>query len=219
AVQQVIAHPDRPCPYLGEELTEALETARCGVLVTFDDAPGSGAELDSLAAPTEAGLPFLALIVPPVGSVGSRRSDRYDVIEMGPLNHDELTELLQRAHNGADAAQLAQLSGGWPWIAAALADTEAARWPEVMVSLGARVLGCLTGSERRYVTAVANLGPGPVQVAMVARALGDTTRFSSESSALVGVRDALTAKGVLYQPDPLTVDLAVAGAALVLTRR
>ncbi|MFN0025600.1 MAG: hypothetical protein ACKV2O_00250, partial [Acidimicrobiales bacterium] len=42
AVQQVIAHPDRPCPYLGEELTEALETARCGVLVTFDDAPGSG---------------------------------------------------------------------------------------------------------------------------------------------------------------------------------
>ena len=216
AVQLAMAEPGHPFPNLGADLTEALETARCGLLLTLDDAPAPWSDLESLAAPTEAGLPFLAVIATPPGF---RASSRFDPIELGPLEQCELAELLDRSHNGGSVQELARASGGWPWIAAALADAQTARWPDVTASLGSQLLGSLSGPEARYVSAVAALESGPVELTKVARALGDTTRFSSESSALAGVRDALTTKGLLYQPDPSTVDLAVAGMRLVLARR
>lgn len=219
AVQLAMAEPGHPFPNLGADLTEALEAARCGLLLTLDDAPAPWSDLESLAAPTEAGLPFLAVIAIPPGFPTSSRFDRFDRFELGPLEQCELAELLDRSHNGASVQELTRASGGWPWIAAALADAPPARWPDVTASLGRQLLGSLSGTEARYVSAVATLESGPVELTKVARALGDTTRFSSESSALAGVRDALTTKGLVYQPDPSTVDLAVAGMRLVLARR
>lgn len=221
AAQLAMAEPQEPFPNLGAELTEALESTRCGVLVTLDDAPASGSDLESLAAPTETGLPFLAVIATPAGFPPS---SRFDAIELGPLEQCELAGLLtrtnnDRTNNDRSVQELERASGGWPWLAVALADAPSACWPEVTASLGGQLLGPLSGTERRYLNTVAALGSGPAELTQVARSLGDTTRFSAESSALAGVRDALTTKGLVYQPDPATVDLAVAGMRLVLARR
>ena len=147
------------------------------------------------------------------------------VLELAPLSFYEVQEALDRpaAENGASfqhgaARSIADRSGGAPLLVQALANVAWDLAPNNVVDVdtveSARaqaetrflsgyvvpLLDRLSPTERRYLRAVAELRDQRVNSLVVARRLGDNTRFG-ESSALAAVRDGLLRAGLLYSPD------------------
>lgn len=205
----------RLCLVLGE----AADESRCGVVITIDDAPTDEATalvLDACSGPSRRALPVLTLAAQLPGADPDESLERLD---LGPLSVEELAELLTARLVAADPARLLAASGGWPGFAVPLLARDPSGWPISIGELVAEQLGALRPAERRYLETVAELGPGAVDTVVIARALGDSTRFSPESSTLAAVRQTLLDARLLYQPTAKTVDLVVESAADLLRRR
>jgi hypothetical protein len=96
-----------------------------------------------------------------------------------------------------------------------LADVDAAQ-PVVEADLDSDFyenrIGKLTGAERRYVSALAQLGDGPQQVGAIAGLLGRTT------TSLSPLRDDLMRSAVIYSPRRGHVDFTVPHCARFVRR-
>jgi hypothetical protein len=115
-----------------------------------------------------------------------------------------------------------ELTGGWAILARALTDdvrrsrVEMSRaaldalWPQTLQRLIGHHVEGLTPQQRRYLLAIADLGDGPVQVAAVSKAMGDTGRFG-ESSALIEVRERLIQRELVWQPSIDRIDVSLIG--------
>lgn len=196
---------------LGRQLAEAAEECRTTVLLVVDDADRWGevtaGALNGLLAPARRALPLLtvASILP-----GIEPHENTVVSELGPLDLDDLADV--GLDLGPAARQrLAEASGGWPAVVRSLLGHPEADWPILGIDYFEQITAALRPAERRYLEAVVSLGPHAVPIGTVAKALGDSTRFSAESSTLAGVRATLVERGLLQQCPGDRVDIALGG--------
>lgn len=227
---------ERPDPAevgrLTRMLGEAAEEARSVVLLTAATVPTDQAALRVLAGMGRAFDPahplFVVIATLPLPGLPARWSDR----PLGPLSIDEVRALAPANARLDAVTRLVVRTGGWPALLRPALDELAQHGAESWTLEGVDRLvaelsratvtrwagGPLSSPERRYLRAVADLaGPdGSSSLAAVGRALGDTTRFSTESSTLAAIRSALIERGVLFSPSEDAIQPALAGFTFLL---
>ena len=216
ALHEALSDPPLPlvaaCRLAAKLTAEAAEECRTQVLLTVDDidrwAPHSAATLRHLNAPAARSLPLLSVVTTLPGLGADDDPASYG---LGPLSVAELTSAPELGLDEATARRLIEASGGWPAVMASLLDDEVLDWPVRGADYFEQITAALTPTERRYVETVCSLGEGPTDIGRLAKALGDSTRFSAESSKLAGVRATLIEAGLLYSPSADQVDIALAG--------
>ncbi len=200
------------CRTIARLVADAAEECRTLVLVTVDDAerwgPAAGNAIFQLLAPARRSRPLLvaAAHLPGLQVPGEPAQHR-----LGPL---DLEDLRSESRLGLDLRTLEHLreaSGGWPAVIEALLREPQENWLLEAHDHHAQITATLTSAQRRYLETVVALGEGPIPIGLVAKALGDSTRFSAESSTLTGIRAALNELGLLHEPTPGQVDIAMAG--------
>ncbi len=206
-------------------LYEATEEARTTLVVQFDDAPRAAPGLLALIAKHhDLTQPVLHLACAlPIDET----PDGWERHDLGPLPPTAVRDIGQGL-SPEHLAALLSTSGGWPdLLEAALTDGAvhdtgsadiAGRIGEAVRAAVEALTGPLTSPELRYLRTLLDLadGDGSVSVADVGRALGDTTRFSDESSALAQIRSGLLQREVLFQPSQNRLRAAIAGLELVV---
>lgn len=213
-------------------LGSTLEQYASGTVCFIDDAHHLGDDLAPIARGTILAMEHsrpatIVLGGLPMPLPGFHR------IDIGPLRPEQIETLLvgeneqsPEFHRSA-IGRIQSLSRGVPFLVQAFAAhawTAAERLPVVGddVDLGRKdaqdelidtwyrpTLEGLSGGERRYLRAVADLGGHEVAIAEVGRRLGDTTRFSEESSALTAVRRRLMQRSMLWTVDEQRVSFAI----------
>lgn len=218
ALQDALADPPRELAVAGRVfarlISDAAEECRTTALVTVDDADrwgaASGPVLGQLFGPAQRSLPLLVIGAHLPGAAVPGDPVRH---RLGALS---LADLATEPWPGFDEAALRRLrdsSGGWPSVIKALLAEPPENWALEAHDYFEQITAALSPGERRYLESVAQLaGPGAaIPVGLVAKALGDSTRFSDESSTLAGIRQSLLQRGLLYSPEPGHVDIALAG--------
>lgn len=191
------------------------------VLLVIDDVHHAvGGTEEALGAVIEASRNARPVAVV-AGMLGGAVPDGWDLIPVGPLKRADVLSM------GGEAVvpvidRVMELTGGWASLARALTDdirrsrVEMSRaaldaiWPQTLQRLIGQHIEGLTTQQRRYLLAIADLGDGPVPIATVSKAMGDTGRFG-ESSALTEVRDRLVKRELVWHPSRDLVDIAMIG--------
>ena len=219
---------------LTNALGQAAEEAREGVVLVLGAVPPSEAGRDllaALAAGTEALLPLLLLgSTLPISP--SAIPEGWQPRHLQPLATQAATAIVGDDVEASVVTKLIELTGGWHGLLAValeeLTGSGAANtWTVALVeqlvpaALKARLAswaGGLSNAERRYLQTMADLGGADAAISTVdvGRALGDTTRFSTESSALAKIRTALLERAVIFSPAPDTVRFGLAGLEQLL---
>ncbi|MEZ5266159.1 MAG: hypothetical protein R2755_31210 [Acidimicrobiales bacterium] len=193
-------------------ISDAAEECRTTALVTVDDADrwgaASGAALGQLFGPARRSLPLLVIASHLPGVAVPGEPVRH---QLGPLSVEDLTAEVWPGFDDAALRRLRESSGGWPSVIKALLAEPPENWAIEAHDYFEQLTALLAPGERRYLEAVVSLGAGAVPIGLVAKALGDSTRFNNESSTLSGIRLSLQDKGLLYAPEEGHVDLALAG--------
>lgn len=212
-------------------LCEATEEARAALVLVLSGLPGDGgsrALLDAVQRGHDSSQPVLVVAT---CQVLGGATDGWHRHELGPLVAEDLGDLAVPLDPGAGRALL-EVTGGWPGLVrpvlerlAALGDRHPFDDAQVRSVAVASVretvqrwIGPLSAPERRYLQAVVDFaGPdGSTSLVDVGRALGDSTRFSAESSTLAGLRSALTQRGALFSPGKDRLQPAVVGLTELL---
>lgn len=212
-------------------LCEATEEARAALVLVLVGLPGDGASralLDVVQRGHDSSQPVLVVAACQVLGGATDGWHRHD---LGPLELDDLADTTVALEPGAGRALL-EATGGWPGLVrpvlerlASLAQRHAFDDEQVRAVAATTVretvqswVGALSAPERRYLRAVVDFaGPdGSTSLVDVGRALGDSTRFSTESSTLAGLRTALTERGALFSPGKDRLQPAIVGLAELL---
>jgi hypothetical protein len=219
--------PTEDLGYLFRLLGGAGSKAGAGYLLVIDDidlaTTGGGAECLAAASDVaRASMPMLVVFTGLPGTarlLGSSITER----ELGPLGPAEVFEAIAEParRRGVDIpaqsiASIGRRTGGYPFFVQALA---AAAWEQasssqitpndveagsiiaertMMADFFGPVLNALTSGERRFLRAMADVGANPT-LEMMSRRLGDANRFNPDSSELVGIRDELLRRRVIYE--------------------
>jgi hypothetical protein len=170
-----------------ECLAAATDIARAGMplLVAFSGLPGTATLLGSRLTETPL-LPLGPAELTPIG----RRSD----------GHPQFVQALARA-----AWEVAETSVITPDNVAAGSVIAEQR---MKAELFDPVLSKLTQADRRFLTAMANVGDRPT-LEVMSRKLGDPNHFDPSASELVGIRDTLLERRVIYELTGGALDFAM----------
>ncbi|MGD9755878.1 MAG: hypothetical protein AB7W59_33205, partial [Acidimicrobiia bacterium] len=224
-------------------LGEATEEARAALVLSIAGLAGDGAARELLDAVQRGLDPNQPVSVVAACQVLGGEPEGWRRVDLGPLGGADLDAALRDPAlaalgpvlTPARAHVLLERTGGWPGlltpvlehlatmvgagsspfddeaIAAATADT-------VSTTVQRWIGGPLSSPERRYLRAVLDLaGPdGAASLVDVGRALGDSTRFSAESSTLAQLRTGLLGRGALFNPAKDRLAPAVVGLAELL---
>ncbi|MCC6435035.1 MAG: ATP-binding protein [Acidimicrobiales bacterium] len=216
ALQEALGAPPgelvAACRAFARLIGDAADECRTTALVTVDDADrwggSGGAALGQLFGPARRSMPLLVVAARLPGAVVPGDPVHH---RLGPLT---LADLATEPWPGFDEAALRRLresSGGWPSVIKALLAESPENWALEAHDYFEQITAALLPGERRYLESVALLAGTAIPIGLVAKALGDSTRFSDESSTLTGIRQSLLKKGLLYAPEEGHVDIALAG--------
>lgn len=213
-----------------------------GLVVFIDDAQLLDTELDAVSGvateSADRGIPatvvFGGLPAPPATA-------RSTVISLGPLSFEQIEEAVvgvtdRSAVEVEPAAidRLATLSRGVPFLVQSFAEQAWESGSSSTITLAdvdggrgqaqaairdrwylPRTTG-VSGTERRYLAAMAEAGGTDVDPEFIARRLGDTTRFNSESSQMGQARRGLMQRRLIYSRDGEAVSFSLPSFASFL---
>ncbi|MGE0726545.1 MAG: hypothetical protein AB7O92_11905 [Acidimicrobiia bacterium] len=221
------AVPVGELPALVRLLGEATEEARAALVLVITGLAGDGPARELLDAVQRGHDPNQPVLVVAACQVLRGAPEGWRRVDLGPLGAADLDAALQDPGllvlgpvlTPARATAVLERTGGWPGLltpvlehlaaavrsAAAPLDDEAvtrAVAETVAATVQRWIGGPLSSPERRYLRAVVDLAgaDGSASLVDVGRALGDSTRFSAESSTLAQLRLGLLERGALFSP-------------------